>query len=100
MIEGHGEGGLSTVSDTELRELVMGYLDEHPTAMDTLDGIAEWWIFRRQIEIEVRRVSKVLGALVLDGELEEFEQGGVRFFRRPGPLRRGSVIGVAPGDAP
>jgi hypothetical protein len=69
-------------ADSRLRELVLGYLDEHPTAMDTLDGIAEWWIRRQQIEIEVRRVSSVLQALVQQGVLEEAQQGGVRFFRR------------------
>jgi len=69
-------------TDPGLRELVLGYLDDHPTAMDTLDGIAEWWILRQQIQIEVRRVSAVLGSLVDEGVLEEFEQGGVRFYRR------------------
>lgn len=68
--------------DARLRALVLGYLDEHPTAMDTLDGIAEWWIRRQQIEIEVRRVSAVLQSLVQQGVLEEAQQGGVRFFRR------------------
>ena len=68
--------------DARLRALVLGYLDEHPTAMDTLDGIAEWWIRRQQIEIEVRRVSAVLESLVNQGVLEEARQGGVRFFRR------------------
>jgi hypothetical protein len=68
--------------DARLRALVLGYLDEHPTAMDTLDGIAEWWIRRQQIEIEVRRVSSVLQALVQQGVLEEAQQSGVRFFRR------------------
>jgi hypothetical protein len=72
------EGG----GDVQLRTLILGYLDDHPTAMDTLDGIAEWWVLRQQIEIEVRRVSRVLAALVSDGLLEEHEQGGIRFFRR------------------
>ncbi len=69
-------------TDDRVRALVLGYLDDHPTAMDTLDGIAEWWILRQQIEIEVRRVSRVLAGLVRDGVLEEVSQGGVRFYRR------------------
>lgn len=71
-----------TPNDDFVRDLVLGYLDDHPTAMDTLDGIAEWWILRQQIEIEVRRVSRVLTTLVSDGVLEEVNQGGVRFYRR------------------
>jgi hypothetical protein len=76
-LETYGDG-----SEPGLRDLVLGYLDEHPTAMDTLDGIAEWWILRQQIQIEVRRVSAVLSSLVREGVLEECEQGGVRFYRR------------------
>lgn len=74
--------GRDGAGDTQLRSLVLGYLDDHPTAMDTLDGIAEWWVRRQQIEIEVRRVSRVLSSLVADGLLEEHEQGGILFYRR------------------
>lgn len=69
-------------ADANLRDLVLAYLDDHPTAMDTIDGIAEWWILRQQIDIEVRRVSKVLALLVADGVLEEVNQSGVRLYRR------------------
>jgi hypothetical protein len=78
---------VATLSDGDIRELILGYLEEHPTAMDTLDGISEWWLLRRQIEIEVRRVSRVLTELVHDGRLEEYQQGGVRFYRRSMPVR-------------
>ncbi|MGQ0648557.1 MAG: hypothetical protein ACT4P7_13410 [Gemmatimonadaceae bacterium] len=84
MASPHRSTGSDLDADTRLRELVLGYLDDHPTAMDTLDGIAEWWILRQQIEIEVRRVSAVLATLVHEGVLEECEQSGVRFFRRRG----------------
>lgn len=83
-------------TDPGLRELVLGYLDDHPTAMDTLDGIAEWWILRQQIQIEVRRVSAVLASLVDEGVLEECEQGGVRFYRRRNAAPRSAV---SPGFA-
>ncbi|HJU73584.1 MAG TPA: hypothetical protein VJ717_07545 [Gemmatimonadaceae bacterium] len=69
-------------TDANLRAWVLAYLDDHPTAMDTVDGIAEWWILRQQIDVEVRRVSRVLALLVGEGVLEEVNQGGVRFYRR------------------
>ena len=96
----HQHEGRTGASDEELRALVIGYLDAHPTAMDTLDGIAEWWLRRRQIEIEVRRVSSVLGTLVAEGQLEEFQQGGIRFFRRPSRYRHSPVSGLIPDEAP
>jgi hypothetical protein len=82
--------------DVHLRTLILGYLDDHPTAMDTLDGIAEWWVLRQQIEIEVRRVSRVLAALVSDGLIEEHEQGGIRFYRRRGAAFASAMPGIAP----
>lgn len=75
------------LGESELKALVIGYLDDHPTAMDTLDGIAEWWVLRQHIEIEVRRVSRALDALVAEGILEEHSQGGIRFYRRAKPVR-------------
>jgi hypothetical protein len=99
MTEAGSRDATQDVTDGELRQLVLGYLEEHPTAMETLDGIAEWWILRRQIEIEVRRVSRVLAALVREGELEEFVQGGIQFFRRLRHARSGPVAGVTPGSA-
>ncbi|MEW5918293.1 MAG: hypothetical protein AB1762_17955 [Gemmatimonadota bacterium] len=69
-------------ADATLRTLVLAYLDDHPTAMDTIDGIAEWWVLRQQIDIEVRRVSRILELLVSEGVLEEVSQSGVRFYRR------------------
>jgi len=74
-------------ADATLRALVLAYLDDHPTAMDTIDGIAEWWVLRQQIDIEVRRVSRVLALLVREGVLEEVLQSGVRFYRRRAAAR-------------
>jgi hypothetical protein len=82
-------------ADDRVRELVLGYLDDHPTAMDTLDGIAEWWILRQQIDIEVRRISRVLDTLVNEGHLERHEQDGVRFYRRHRSAARRLVEGLS-----
>ena len=43
-----------------LGELVLGYLDEHLHAMETLEGVAEWWIERRRIRVNVEALSRAL----------------------------------------
>ena len=86
--------------EVQLRTLILGYLDDHPTAMDTLDGIAEWWVLRQQIEIEVRRVSRVLAGLVADGLLEEHVQGGIRFYRRRAAQLPGGAAPSLPNVEP
>ena len=72
-------------NEADLYDAILSYLSENRDAMDTLDGIAEWWVLRQQIDIEVRRVARALDALVSEGLIEEYEQGGIRFYRRPRP---------------
>ena len=46
--------------DQELATAVQAYLADHPAAMDTQEGIAEWWLLRQRVQIEVSRVERVL----------------------------------------
>lgn len=64
-----------------LRELVLRYLAEHPGAMDTLDGIAEWWVMREQLRVDLQRLSRVLDDLTRQGILEETSLGAERAYR-------------------
>ena len=71
-----------------LQELVLRYLAEHPGAMDTLEGIAEWWISREQLRVDLERLSRVLNELTGSGVLEEMGSGDGRIYRLrslPGP---------------
>ena len=56
--------------EEELAAAVLQYLTEHPQAMDTLEGIAEWWIARQQIRVEVNTLARVLQRLTERGLLE------------------------------
>ena len=68
-----------------LGELVLGYLDEHPQAMETLDGIAEWWIERRRIRVNVEALARALTHLTATGALEVVGDGPTRRYRRKTP---------------
>jgi hypothetical protein len=56
--------------EDELTSAVLRYLAENPRAMDTLEGIAEWWIARQQIRVEVTTLARVLRRLAERGVLE------------------------------
>ena len=73
-----------------LGELVLGYLDEHPQAMETLDGIAEWWIERRRIRVDVEALARALTHLTETGALEVVGAGPTRRYRRKTPTHPGS----------
>jgi Fe2+ or Zn2+ uptake regulation protein len=79
--------------EEKLAEAILEYLAEHPRASDTLEGIAEWWIMRQQIRVEVTSVAKVLRQLTESGLLEEFDEGEK-------PRRRYRLKAMEPGHAP
>jgi DNA-binding IclR family transcriptional regulator len=56
--------------EEKLAAAILQYLTEHPHAMDTLEGIAEWWIGREQIRVEVNTLAKVLHRMTEQGLLE------------------------------
>jgi Fe2+ or Zn2+ uptake regulation protein len=66
--------------EAELANAVMGYLAQHPHAMDTVEGIAEWWVTpKTKVDLEVMR--KVLDALTERGLLERIGSGDRSHYR-------------------
>ena len=61
--------------ESEITEAILGYLAEHPRAMDTLEGIAGWWLTRRHVRVEVNAVARALDELTDDGLLEKIGTG-------------------------
>jgi hypothetical protein len=53
----------------EVEHAVLAYLQHHPDAADTLDGIASWWLPQQRYETERERIERVLSVLVERGEL-------------------------------
>ncbi len=62
-------------TDNDLERAVLAYLAEHPRAMDSLVGIAEWWLERERIRSEILAVSRVVNALVERGLLQRIGTG-------------------------
>ena len=71
-------------SDGELAREVLDYLAEDSGAMDTLQGIAEWWLLRQRVRRVVRQVERAAAA-DCGGALEAVGSGPTRRYR----LRRG-----------
>jgi Fe2+ or Zn2+ uptake regulation protein len=47
---------------TEIQAEVLGYLDEHPEAADSIEAIQRWWLLQR-----IARYSRSLVQQALDG---------------------------------
>ena len=67
--------------DDRLEAAIVGYVREHPEAMDTLEAITEWWVMRRIVRIEVEAVARVVGRLTDRGVLDVVEIAGERHYR-------------------
>lgn len=65
----------------ELNYAVRQYLVDHPQAMDTLEGIAEWWLTRQDARVELETLARVLRDLTAEGVLEQMGSGDQARFR-------------------
>jgi hypothetical protein len=67
--------------EEEMADAIIRYLAEHPQASDTLEGIAEWWIMRRQVRVEINKLKKALHRLTERGLLEKIGTGDNAQYR-------------------
>lgn len=70
-----------TWCEPELGEAIRQYLAEHPQAMDTLEGIAEWWLMRQRVRVDLEVLERVLRHLTAEGVLEQMGSGDQARFR-------------------
>ena len=54
-----------------IAEEISHYLEGHPDAADTLEGVVNWWLARQRFEYAFRTVEKALNHLVAEGKLEK-----------------------------
>ena len=74
--------------DAEVEKSVLAYLDGHPQAADTLQGIVNWWLPRQRYERERQRIEQALGALVIQGKLQRSPlPGGDVLYARRKPVK-------------
>lgn len=60
---------------------LLEYLREHPRAMETIEGIAEWWIPRQQVRVELASLHRALERLERIGRIECVGAGENRLYR-------------------
>ena len=56
---------------SELAREILRYLAKNPEGMDTLEGIARFWLTSRHVDEIVDSVQSMLATLVHDGYLKE-----------------------------
>lgn len=67
----------------EVAEQVARYLDAHPEASDTVEGIAKWWLSRQRLDDSRELVLAALAILVERRVVERHTTAnGVTLFRK------------------
>jgi hypothetical protein len=61
---------------SDLAAWIAGYLNQHPHAADTADGIRHWWLGRHLSSADPDDVTDALEWLVARGVVEKVERPG------------------------
>ncbi len=94
----NGSGaGPADERERALCEELLSYLREHPRAMDSLEGIAEWWLPRHQIRVGVERIVRALEVLTEAGQVEQVPEGERTLYRLHRREGEGEEGGSQPG---
>jgi hypothetical protein len=68
-------------SEAALTNAIREYVAAHPHAMDTLEGIADWWVASNGARPDELTLNRVLGRLVREGLLEIIRTGRRKLYR-------------------
>ena len=49
--------------------------------MDSVQGIAEWWVPRQQVQVDLEALTRVLGRLVDEGLIEKVDSTNGPLYR-------------------
>lgn len=60
---------------------ILSYLEEHPEAEDTIDGIIQWWLLERKIRYQQKKVQEALSELAGKGFILERRRGSRCHYR-------------------
>jgi hypothetical protein len=60
-----------------MAQAILQYLQGHPDAKDTLEGIAEWWLLKEWTERKYQEIEATLSDLVSRGLVIELRREGL-----------------------
>lgn len=66
----------------ELAAEICAYLDAHPDAADTVDGVVQWWIVHERWLRGIALVGRALDRLIAEGRIEAIRGADARVVYR------------------
>jgi hypothetical protein len=81
------DSGCEIHEEDQLAAGILSYLADHPHAMDSAEGIAEFWLTQTKVRVVRQVLEKVLRRLTGSGVLEEVGRAPACFYRLKPPAR-------------
>lgn len=75
----------------EIARAVLRYLETHPEAKDTLEGIARWWLERERSERLLEEVERAVTLLLSSDLVLETRRPGMPPYYQINPSRRDAI---------
>jgi hypothetical protein len=75
----------------EIARAVLRYLETHPEAKDTLEGIARWWLERERAERLLEEVERAVTLLLASDLVVETRRHGMAPYYQVNPSRREAI---------
>ena len=82
----------------KLARAILRYLDSHPEAKDTLDGIAGWWIQREWCDRLLGDVERALALLLSSDLVLETRRQGIPPYYQLNPQQRDAIVRILKGS--
>jgi hypothetical protein len=73
---------------------ILAYLNEHPDAQDTQEGIAEWWLLEPRVRRVMTEVNRAIGELVALGFMLRHQGHDRHIHYRLNPRKRAEAVRV------
>lgn len=80
-----------TAVDRALARAILRYLEAHPEAKDTIEGIAQWWLLREWHEPLCGHVKRAVSWLLSQGLILEIRRPGVPPYYQRHPQQREAI---------
>jgi hypothetical protein len=86
--------------DAEIDRAILHYLQAHPDAKDTLEGIAQWWLLREWTERKFHQIEAGISHLVSRGLVEERRREGLPPYYRLNRTKQDEISRILKSTEP
>ena len=76
---------------TNFAFMILKYLEKNPNAMDTLEGITEWWILSEKINLNLAKIQRALDTLLEKNLIQKKSYNGQKVYYQLNKEKLGDI---------